>query len=150
MRETRIAVAADLEPLLALYPHVSPHAPKLTAARAREIWEATLARAGTDIFVAAADGILVASCMLITAPNLLRGGRQHGFIENVVTHADYRRQGHGRAVIRAALDAAWAADCNHVLLQSGRPDPGVHRFYEDCGFVPGVRVGYVARRPARP
>jgi hypothetical protein len=23
----------------------------------------------------------------------------------------------------------------------------VHRFYEHCGFKPGLRVGYVARRP---
>jgi GNAT superfamily N-acetyltransferase len=150
MPTARIAGATDLEPLLELYPHVSPNAPALPAARAREIWAAILAREGTDIYVADADGMLVASCMLITAPNLLRGGRQHGFIENVVTHAGYRRRGYGRAVIQAALDTAWAADCHHVLLQSGRPDPGVHRFYEDCGFVPGVRIGYVARRPTGP
>jgi hypothetical protein len=34
-----------------------------------------------------------------------------------------------------------------VLLQSGRKDPRVHRFYKSCGFEPGVRIGYVARRP---
>jgi len=82
-----------------------------------------------------------------TAPNLLRGGRGHGFIENVVTHPEHRGQGYGRAVIEAALTEAWARDCYHVLLQSGRKDPRVHRFYESCGFEPGVRVGYVARRP---
>lgn len=90
---------------------------------------------------------IVATCMLITAPNLMHRGRGHAFIENVVTHLDFRRQGHGHAVIHAALDAAWEQDCFRVLLQSGRPDPGVHRFYEECGFVPGVRTGYVARRP---
>jgi hypothetical protein len=30
--------------------------------------------------------------MLITAPNLLRGGRVHGFLENVVTHPECRGQ----------------------------------------------------------
>ena len=39
------------------------------------------------------------------------------------------------AVVAAALNAAWAKDCHHVLLQSGRKDQRVHRFYERCGFV---------------
>ena len=46
------------------------------------------------------------------------------------------------------LAAAWAQDCHHVLLQSGRQDPRVHRFYASCGFTSGLRVGYVAQRPA--
>ena len=86
--------------------------------------------------------------MLITAPNLLRGGQQHGIIENVATHPDFQGRGHGRAVISAALDEAWKRDCYHVLLQSGRADPRAHRFYEACGFVPGLRTAYCARRPA--
>ena len=43
---------------------------------------------------------------------------------------------HGGAVIEAALAAAWANDCYHVLLQTGRQDARVHRFYERCGFEP--------------
>jgi hypothetical protein len=43
--------------------------------------------------------------------------------------------------------SAWARDCHHVLLQSGRQDPRVHSFYRRIGFEPGIRVGYVARRP---
>ena len=85
--------------------------------------------------------------MLITAPNLLRSGRQHAFLENVVTHPDFRGRGLGRAVVLAALAAAWEQDCHHVFLQSGRDDPRVHRFYEGCGFEPGLRTAYVAKRP---
>ena len=43
---------------------------------------------------------------------------------------------------------AWTMDCHHVLMQSGRADPRVHRFYQLCGFEPGHRIGYVVRRPA--
>ncbi len=77
-----------------------------------------------------ADFRFVATCMLFTAPNLLRGGRQHGIIENIATHPDYEGRGHGRAVIAAALDEAWRQDCHHVMLQSGRADPRVHKFSE--------------------
>ena len=90
---------------------------------------------------------IAASCLLVTAPNLLRQGRRHGFLENVVTHPDYRGRGFGRAVVNAALASAWEQDCFHVFLQSGRADPRVHRFYETCGFEPGLRTAYVAKRP---
>ena len=100
------------------------------------------------VFVSEAERHIIATCMLITAPNLLRAGRQHAFLENVVTHPEFRGRGHGRAVVRAALTEAWARDCHHVLLQSGRPDPRVHRFYEQCGFEAGLRVGYAASRNA--
>jgi GNAT superfamily N-acetyltransferase len=99
------------------------------------------------VFVSEAELGIVATCMLITAPNLLRAGRQHAFLENVVTHPEFRGQGHGRAVVRAALAEAWARDCHHVLLQSGRADPRLRRLYEQCGFEAGVRLGYTARRP---
>jgi GNAT superfamily N-acetyltransferase len=115
--------------------------------RAELIWAEMLARDGVTVFVSNAGDRLAATCMLITAPNLLRAGRGHAFLENVVAHHDFRGQGYGRAVVQAALAKAWAEDCHHVLLQSGRADPRVHRFYESCGFEPGIRIGYVARRP---
>jgi GNAT superfamily N-acetyltransferase len=115
--------------------------------RAERIWSETLARDGVTVFVSDSGARLAATSMLITAPNLLRAGSGHGFLENVVTHRDFRGQGYGRAVVQAALAKAWTDDCYHVLLQSGRADPRVHRFYESCGFEPGVRIGYVARRP---
>ena len=147
MPNARMADAADLKSLLALFEasDVSRYAQPIE--RAERIWAATLARDGLAVFVSDADSRIVSTCMLITVPNLLRGGRQHGFIETVVTHPDYWGRGHGRAVIAAALAEAWNRDCHHVLLQSGRADPHVHRFYEGCGFVPGLRTAYAAQRP---
>jgi GNAT superfamily N-acetyltransferase len=99
------------------------------------------------VFVSEAEAKIVATSMLITAPNLLRSGRGHAFLENVVTHRAFQGRGHGRAVVGAALAEAWAAGCNHVLLQTGRKDARVHRLYERSGFEPGLRTAYVARRP---
>jgi GNAT superfamily N-acetyltransferase len=70
----------------------------------------------------------------------LRSGRQHAFLENVVTHPQFRGRGYGRAVVLAALAVAWQQDCHHAFLQSGRADPWVHRFYERCGFARPNRV----------
>jgi GNAT superfamily N-acetyltransferase len=147
MPNARLAQAADVASLLELFrvSEVSPHAEPIE--RAEQIWRETLSDDRVAVFVSAVSAQIAASCMLITAPNLLRGGRRHGFLENVVTHPEFRGMGHGRAVIGAALAAAWTRDCYHVLMQSGREDPRVHRFYQRCGFEPGLRVGYVARRP---
>jgi len=78
--------------------------------------------------------------MLATIPNLMRGGRPHALLENVVTHRAHRRKGYGRAVVEAALQAAWNANAHHVLLMTGRTNPGVRKFYERCGFEANVKT----------
>jgi GNAT superfamily N-acetyltransferase len=139
----RLARAVDLPSLLELFAasEVSPATQPLE--RAESVWRETLERQGLYVFVSDEGARVVATCMLVTAPNLLRQGRRHGFLENVVTHPDFRGLGHGTAVVRAALAQAWADDCHHVLMQSGRADPRVHRFYEHLGFIPGRRTAYV-------
>src|SRR5262245_10114749 len=142
----RIARPADLPALLDLMRASDVSATVAPMARAEQIWRQTLDHQGVTIFVSEADAKIAATCMLITAPNLLRRGQGHAFLENVVSHPAVQGQGHARAVVEAALSKAWAAGCYHVLLQSGRKDPRVHRFYERCGFEPGLRTAYVARR----
>jgi GNAT superfamily N-acetyltransferase len=143
----RLARASDLPPLLALFAASEVSAAARPSERAETIWQETLLQPGVHVFVADHGARIAASCMLITAPNLLRGGRRHAFLENVVSHPELRGRGYGKAVVEAALECAWATECHHVLMQSGRADPRVHAFYEKLGFVPGLRVAYVARRP---
>ena len=144
----RVAREEDLSSLLDLFAcsEVSAHAQPME--RARAIWAETIVSDATDVFVAVEDGRVLATCMLITAPNLLRGGRRHGFLENVVSHPDVRRGGYGRAVVEAALQAAWDKDCHHVMMQSGRKAEATHQFYRGIGFIPGLRTAYVIHNPA--
>jgi GNAT superfamily N-acetyltransferase len=149
----RLARASDLPSLLSLFDvsEVSAVAqPRERAAskRTASICQEILARHGVSAFMSDDGDRIAATCMLVTAPNLLRGGKRHGFLENIVTHPALRGQAHGKAVVQAALAHAWATDCHHVLMQSGRADPRVHEFYDGLGFKPGLRVAYVATRPA--
>jgi len=144
----RIALAGDLAGLLALFSASEVSATVQPLERAEEVWRETLATPGVQVFVSGHDGRIAATCMLVTAPNLLRSGRRHAFLENVVTHPERRGLGHGKAVVQAALAHAWTSGCHHVLMQSGRADPAVHAFYRGMGFEPGLRVAYVARRPS--
>ena len=125
MPNARQANASDLDALLALYAASDVSRSAEPRARAEQIWAEMLAREGVAVFVSDADFRIVSTCMLITTPNLLRGGRQFGILENVATHPDFQGRGHGRAVIAAALADAWKQDCYQVLMQSGRADPRV-------------------------
>lgn len=147
MPVARLARISDLQAMLQLFAasEVSPAVDSFE--RAGAIWRATIEADSIAVFVVEVGEAIVATAMLITAPNLLRGGRRHGFLENVVTHPDHRGHGCGRTVVTAALDHAWRVDCHHVLMQSGRSDPRVHAFYESLGFRPDLRIGYAAKRP---
>jgi GNAT superfamily N-acetyltransferase len=132
--------------MLALYRHLNPDDPVLTPDQADAAWSAMFGSDMMTVFVAEADEALVSSCTLLVIPNLTRGARPYALVENVVTRADYRKRGLARAVLEAALDAAWAADCYKVMLATGSKNPETLRFYERSGFERGGKTFFQARR----
>jgi GNAT superfamily N-acetyltransferase len=79
-------------------------------------------------------------------PNLTRGGKPYALIENVVTHAAYRGRGFGQAVLRAAVERAWAARCYKAMLMTGSKRASTLAFYEAAGFEQS-KTGFQVRRP---
>ena len=142
----RPAVQGDLPGMLALYRHLHPDDPRLDLAAAEPAWSALLLSGLTTVIVADAGGLLVSSCTLAIIPNLSRGARPYGVIENVVTHADHRQAGLGRAVLNVALDTAWQADCYKVVLATGSKQEATLRFYEGAGFKRGGKSYFEVRR----
>ncbi|MGX9965762.1 GNAT family N-acetyltransferase [Roseomonas sp. F4] len=143
----RAARNGDLSGMLDLYRHLHPEEPALALEAAEGPWRALLQSGLTTVFVVEAGGQLVASCTLVVVPNLTRGGRPYGVIENVVTDAAFRRRGLGCLVLRAALDAAWAANAYKVMLATGSRQEATLRFYEAAGFQRGGKTFFQARRP---
>jgi GNAT superfamily N-acetyltransferase len=143
----RSAAERDLSDVLELYRHLHPREPVLEPATAEHVWSTLLRSTFMTVVVAQAAGLLVSSCTLAIVPNLSRGGRSYGIIENVVTHADYRRQGLGRRVLVHALDVAWQANCYKVLLATGSQRESTLRFYEEAGFRRGGKTYFEVRRP---
>lgn len=143
----RAATEHDLPEVLELYRHLHPHEPPPEPATAARAWSALLTSGVTKVIVAEAAAQLVSSCTLAIVPNLSRAGRAYAVIENVVTHADHRRQGLGRRVLAHALDLAWQADCYKVLLATGSQRESTLRFYESAGFQRGAKTYFEVRRP---
>jgi len=142
----RRAIEHDLPEVLNLYRHLHPHEAQLTLATAERVWSNLLTSDFMTVIVAEATGQLLSSCTLAIAPNLSRGGRSYGVIENGVTHADHRKRGLGRRVLAHALDIASRADCYKVHLATGSKRESTLRFYEEAGFERGGKTYFEVRR----
>jgi GNAT superfamily N-acetyltransferase len=141
----RLVRADEIEALLELYTHLNPtDAPRPDEAALRQVWDEFLADPKVRCLVGEVDNRLVTSCTLVIIPNLTRGTRPYGLIENVVTHAAYRQKGLGTRLLHHALQLAWEQNCYKVMLLSGRKDEETLRFYEKAGFQRGVKTGFVA------
>jgi hypothetical protein len=57
-----------------------------------------------------------------------------------------RRTRDRRAVLSAALETAWRADCYKVMLATGSRREETLRFYEAAGFDRGGKTFFQARR----
>jgi GNAT superfamily N-acetyltransferase len=146
MRETREIRESELKELLALYRHLHDEDYPLPADSVIEgVWDRIQADPNQHYFGVFVDGRLTASCVLIVVPNLTRGCRPYGIVENVVTHADERRKGHGREVLKAALEYAWEKNCYKAMLLTGRKNEGIFRFYESAGFDRHAKQAFLAK-----
>lgn len=135
----------ELPGLLALYRHLHPTDPELSATPdVEKLWQAICADSRLHYLGAEVSGDLVSTCTLTVIPNLTRSARPYGVVENVVTHPDFRRQGIATSLLRFALQIAWDEGCYKVMLLTGRKDPATLRFYEKAGFRSGVKEGFVA------
>ncbi|MBN3957925.1 MAG: GNAT family N-acetyltransferase [Nostoc sp. NMS8] len=144
----RLITRDELPQLLALYHHLNPiDAPLPANDVLQSIWDAILHDPRLYYIVADVANQLVATCNLTIVPNLTRGARSYGIIENVVTHPDYRRQGLGTQILHYALTLAWQKQCYKVMLLSGSKREETLHFYEKAGFKRGVKTGFVALAP---
>jgi GNAT superfamily N-acetyltransferase len=92
------------------------------------------------------EGIPVSSCMLVIVPDITRGARSFGVVENVFTHAAHRGQGLGRAVLAAAVEAAWQADRYKVMLATGSRQGSTWQFYGGAGSSWATKSHFEVRR----
>ena len=132
---------------MTLYRHLNPTDPPLDDITAEERFSVILAQPGMTVLMGFARDIAVATVTTIVVPNLTRGGASYALLENVVTHADHRRRGLGRAVLVHAIELAWQADCYKVLLATGSKRESTLRFYEEAGFERAGKTYFEIRRP---
>lgn len=140
----------DLNALLHLYTHL--HAaddPSPGSKELAEVWAEAIGNPRCRYFGGFVAQELVSSCTIIVIPNLTRGARPYGLIENVVTHQEHRGQGHGKALLAEALEFGWSQRCYKVMLMTGRKDTATHHFYESAGFDAQSKKAFVVKSVAK-
>lgn len=124
----------ELDALLQLYLHLHEDGVPEDNAHLQGTWDTICSDENHHIIVCEVDGRLVSSCVCVIIPNLTRNIRPYAFIENVVTHADYRGMGYATACLDYARDLAKAANCYKMMLLTGTKDEKTLHFYQHAGY----------------
>lgn len=145
VREIKIADIDDLKSVLGLYEMLINDEDFSDEDSYKATWQDIISDKKITCFIIHEDGVAVATCLISIIPNLTRGQRPYGVIENVVTHSDYRNKGHGKAVIDAAISLAESKNCYKVMLLSASKRTEAHEFYKKIGFDGDSKKGFQKR-----
>ena len=110
---------SELNELLELYLNLHEDSiPEMTE-NLKETWNIIINDINHHIIVNEIDNKIVSSCVCVIIPNLTRGVRPYAFIENVVTHSDYRGYGYATECLEYAKYIAEHDNCYKMMLLTG-------------------------------
>lgn len=133
----------ELNALLELYLHLHESEIPPDTEYLRSTWQIITEDRNHHIFVAEENGRLVSSCVCVIIPNLTRGIRPYAFVENVVTHKDYRNRGFATAVLEKAKQTAKESRCYKMMLLTGAKDSETLRFYQKAGYNSSDKTAFI-------
>ena len=133
----------DLSGLLKLYMHLHDNPFPELDERVLGVWERIVSDNDHHIIVAEEDGKIVSSCVCVIIPNLTRGQRPYAFVENVVTHPDFRGRGLATACLNFAREIAAGADCYKIMLLTGSKEQSTLDFYEHAGYNRNDKTAFI-------
>lgn len=133
----------ELREILELYLHLHEKSVPEMDDYLKNTWETIMRDENHHIIVLEADGKLVSSCVCVIIPNLTRGIRPYAFVENVVTHADYRGRGYATECLRYAEQIARTAGCYKMMLLTGSKEEKTLNFYRNAGYNSTDKTAFI-------
>ena len=124
----------ELSALLELYTHLHELGVPENSEHLQNTWDTICNDENHHIIVCEIDSEIVSSCVCVIIPNLTRNIRPYAFIENVVTHADYRGKGYATACLNYAKELAAKANCYKMMLLTGSKSESTLNFYKRAGY----------------
>ena len=98
----------------------------------------------TAIFIVCeVDGKIVSSCVCVIIPNLTRNVRPYAFVENVVTHSDYRGKGYASLCLDYAKSIAENDGCYKIMLLTGSKSDSTLNFYKRAGYNSNDKTAFI-------
>ena len=133
----------DLNGLLELYLHLHEESVPERTEHLTKTWQTILADENHHIIVKELNGKLVSSCVCVIIPNLTREIRPYAFVENVVTHAEYRGKGYATECLNYAKALAEQANCYKMMLLTGSKKESTLKFYETAGYNSSDKTAFI-------
>lgn len=133
----------DLNELLHLYLYLHEKEIPGQSRYLSETWQTILADKNHHIILNEVDGTIVSSCVCVIIPNLTRGIRPYAFIENVVTHEDYRGRGYATQCLEHAREIAQENNCYKMMLLTGSKRQSTLDFYTRAGYNSSDKTAFV-------
>ena len=123
----------ELIELLELYLHLHEDTiPEMTD-HLINTWKIIIEDKNHHIIVNEIDGKIVSSCVCVIIPNLTRGIRPYAFVENVVTHLEYRGKGYATECLEYAKEIAQKENAYKMMLLTGSKRESTLNFYRNAG-----------------
>ena len=124
----------ELNGLLNLYLHLHEDSVPVASEKLENAWYSIINDKNHHIIVNEIDGKIVSSCVCVIIPNLTRNVRPYAFIENVVTHQDYRGKGYATECLEYAKQISRKNDCYKIMLLTGSKEKKTLNFYKNAGY----------------
>ena len=139
----REANREDLDALLELYMFLHEDSIPEKNSHLEETWEQIIGDSNHHLIVCEVEGKIISSCVCVIIPNLTRNVRPYAFVENVVTHADYRGKGYATECLDFAKKIAEQENCYKMMLLTGSKSPEILRFYEKAGYNSSDKTAFI-------
>ena len=139
----REAEKTDLNAILELYLFLHEDSIPEHDEHLRETWIQIIRDKNHHLIVNEIDGKIISSCVCVIIPNLTRNIRPYAFIENVVTHDEYRGKGYAGECLDYAKKIAEKENCYKMMLLTGSKKPETLRFYEKAGYNSGDKTAFI-------
>ena len=139
----REAEPKDLSEILELYLYLHEDGIPESDTYLEQTWEQIICDPNHHLIVDEVEGKIVSSCVCVIIPNLTRSVRPYVFIENVVTHEDYRGKGYAGECLDYARQIAEKENCYKMMLLTGSKKSETLRFYEKAGYNSGDKTAFI-------
>lgn len=130
----REAEREDLKGILELYLCLHETSVPRQSEHLAHTWKQILEDENHHLIVNEMEGKIVSSCVCVIIPNLTRNVRPYAFIENVVTHTDFRGRGLAAECLDHAKEIAQQNGCYKMMLLTGSHDEKTLDFYKRAGY----------------
>ena len=139
----REAVHEDLKELLELYLFLHEDSIPEDSEYLRTTWQQIMEDKNHHLILCEEEDKIVSSCVCVIIPNLTRNVRPYAFVENVVTHGEYRGKGYATLCLNYAKELAERENCYKMMLLTGSKNPKTLQFYENAGYNSSDKTAFI-------